>query len=90
MFRYTHADGDDPEENVLVPRLHCEVEGYRLGGWLDNVLVGSIAGLAAYTTICVLCDTLTMGTLDWLCGWIGAGVAALITFLAWLISHLGQ
>ena len=88
MFRYSHSEGDDPNENVLVPWMHCEVEGNRLGRWLDNVLVGFIAGLATYTAICVICDAFTAGTLDFLCGWVGAGVSALIAFLAWLISHL--
>jgi len=88
MFRVNAQEGNDPEENVLVPYMHCELEGNRLARWLDNVLVGLIAGFAAFTAFCVLCEVITMGALDFLCGWGGAAVSALIAFLAWLLSHL--
>jgi len=87
MFRYTAEEGDDPEEKVLVPWFHCEVEGDRLGRWLENVLAGVITGLVGYTALCVACEVVTLGTLDFLCGWLGAVAAAILAFLAWLISH---
>jgi hypothetical protein len=88
MFRVNPQEGADPEENVLVPYMHCELEGNRLARWLDNVLVGLIAGFAAFTAFCVLCEVITLGALDFLCGLGGALVSALIAFLAWLLSHL--
>jgi hypothetical protein len=87
MFRINPQEGSDPEENVLVPYMHCELEGNRLARWLDNVLVGLVAGWAAYTAFCILCDVITLGALDFLCGWVGGAISLLIAFLAWLISH---
>ena len=82
MFRHNEGSG-----KMIVPYMHCEIEGNRLARWLDNVLVGVIAGFVAYTAFCVLCEVITMGALDFLCGWAGGVIAAIIALLAWLISH---
>jgi hypothetical protein len=91
MFRFTHKEGNDPEEGVLVPWMHCEVEGNRLARWLDNVLIGVSAGLATFIAVCVICVTVTGGIAAVLCGILGGALglllALLIAFLAWLISH---
>jgi hypothetical protein len=87
MFRYTPEEGGDPEENVLVPWLHCEVEGNRMERWLENILVGWIAGLAAFTALCVACEIISLGALDFLCGPLAGLAAAAVAFLAWLLSH---
>lgn len=88
MFRINPQEGEDPEENVLVPYMHCELEGNRLALWLDNVLVGLIAGFAAFVALCAICEFFTLGAADFLCGWIGAAGSLLIALLAWLVSHL--
>jgi len=67
--------------------MHCEMEGYRLGAWLDNVRNGVIAGGVSFAAFCVLCEVVTLGALDFLCGWLGGVVAAIIAFFAWLLSH---
>lgn len=78
MFRY-----DGP---VLVPYMHCEVDGSRLAKILDNVLIGLVTGLAAFIAACLLC--MFVGGADFLCGWVGAALAALLAFFAWLIATL--
>ena len=88
MFRYNGEHGNDPNASKIVPYMHCEVEGNRLARWLDNVLAGVIAGLVTYTALCVACTMITMGALDFLCGWIGGLISAIIAILAWLIAHL--
>jgi hypothetical protein len=88
MFRINPQEGGDPEEKVLVPYMHCELEGNRLARWLDNVLVGLIAGALAFITFCVLCEVITMGALDFLCGWLGGLISFLLALLFWFLSHL--
>lgn len=88
MFRYP-SGGSDTINEVGDPYvyLHCEMEGYRLGAWLDNVAVGLIAGGTTFTALCVLCEVITFGALDFLCGWLGGVISIILAFLAWLISH---
>lgn len=87
MFRYSAEEGGDPEEGVMVPWMHCEVEGNRLGRWLDNVLIGFSVAFASYVAICAICTTVTLGAGGILCGWLGGAIAVVIGFIAWLISH---
>ncbi len=82
MFRHNEGSG-----KLIVPYMHCEIEGNRLARWLDNVLVGVIAGAAAFTTLCVLCEVVTLGAADFLCGLLGGLASLLVAFFAWLISH---
>ena len=88
MFRVNAQEGGDPEEKVLVPYMHCELEGDRFARQLDNVLVGLIAGWIAFAAVCVICEVVTMGALDFLCGWIGFGISLILAFLIWLLSQL--
>jgi len=87
VCRINHVEGGDPEEGVLVPWMHCEVEGNRVERILDNVLAAVIAGLVAFVAACVVCETITVGAGDWLCGLIAGGISLLIAFLIWLISQ---
>jgi hypothetical protein len=87
MFRVNPQEGDDSEENQLVPYMHNEVEGDRLARILDNVLAALIAFLAAFVTLCAICEIFTLGALDFLCGWIGAGLSLLFALLIWLLAN---
>jgi hypothetical protein len=87
MFRVNAQEGNDPEEKVLVPYMHCELEGDRLARILDNVLVGLITRFAALTTFCVLCTVLTAGVGLVPCGWAAEVVAAILAFLAFILSE---
>lgn len=78
MYRY-----DGP---ILVPYMHCEVDGNRLAKFLDNILVGLIAAFAAYTALCALCEL--VGLPDSLCGAGAAALAALIALLAFILANL--
>jgi len=46
--------------------MHCELEGNRLAKGLDNILLGLIAGWVSFTTICILCEVVTLGAFDFL------------------------
>jgi hypothetical protein len=78
MFRISPQDS-------LAPYLHCELEGNRLERWLTNLLIGFWTFFLAYTAACAICVYFTGQ--DWACGWVAKGVALLLAFLAWLISH---
>src|SRR5262245_26994910 len=77
MYRY-----DGP---ILVPYLHNEVDGYVLGKFLDNILVGLVAGLVAFIALCALCATI--GLPEGLCGAGAAALAALIALLAFILAR---
>ncbi len=87
MFRVNPQEGGDPEENQLVPYMHTEVEGNAMARFLDNLIAGVVAFLAAFLALCIVCEVVTMGAADWLCGWIGAGLAALFALLVWFIAN---
>lgn len=85
MFRVNPQEGGDPEEHQLVPYMHTEVEGNAFARFIDNIIAAVVAFLAAFLALCIICEVVTMGAADWLCGWLGAGLAALFAFLVWLI-----
>lgn len=87
LFRLNAEEAGDPEENVIVPWMHCEVEGNRLAKFLDNILAAVLAFIAIFLALCVVCDVLTLGIADWLCGLIAGGIAAILAFLVWLIAN---
>ena len=89
MFRVNPQEGSDPEEQQLVPYMHTEVEGNAMARFLDNLIVAVVAFLAAFIAICIVCEVVTMGAADWLCGWIGWVLSALFAFLVWLLMQFG-
>jgi hypothetical protein len=85
QFRYD--DGGDAD-TMIVPYLHTEVEGNRLMKLLDNIYGSVLAGLIVALAVCIACDVVSLGALDFLCGWIGGAVAAIVALLAFLLSWL--
>jgi hypothetical protein len=89
LFRVNPQEGEDPEEKQLVPYMHTEVEGNAMARFLDNLIAAVVAFLAVFVAGCIVCEVVTMGAADWLCGWAGAGLAALFAFLVWLLMQFG-
>lgn len=85
QFRY---DNGGSANTVIVPYLHTEVEGNQLMKILDNIYGSVLAGLIVGLAICIACDVITLGALDFLCGIIGAVVSAIIALLAFLLAWL--
>ena len=84
QFRY---DSGGNAGTMIVPYLHTEVEGNRLMKLLDNIYGSVLAGLIVALGACIACDVISLGTLGFLCGWIGAAIVALLAFLlSWLIN----
>jgi hypothetical protein len=73
----------DPHK-TLVPYMHCELEGDRFAQIMNNILVGLWTALAAMVALCIVCAAFNVP--PWLCGPLGGLLAALLGFLAWLIS----
>ncbi|WP_340198596.1 hypothetical protein [Ascidiimonas sp. W6] len=85
QFRY---DNGGSANTTIVPYLHTEVEGNRLMILLNNIYGSALAGLIVALGICIACDVISLGALDFLCGWIGAAVSVIVALLAFLISWL--
>lgn len=93
------SDDEDPSEKLPIPTpindavlqntfiyLPCVIEGHVVVEWLHNLRNALIAALVGFVAGCALCIYFTGDEHN--CAWIGAVVAAILAFLAWLASHL--
>ena len=78
MFRFDYRP-------PIAPFMHCELEGRRWQIVLDNIAVGLWTAFAAFVAACIVCTAL--GLPEPACTLIGAGIALLLGFLAWLFSN---
>jgi hypothetical protein len=79
MFRF--FDDDRPQDESLLPYLHCEIDGYALAILLDEISLALAAFAVAYFFICL---TFPLGLLF---GILGALLAALLALLIFFLQR---
>jgi hypothetical protein len=87
--RILGAPSSDAPEDRLVPYLHNEIEGDRLGRGIDNLMVSIAAFMVAYVAACAVCTLVpVLGEVPVICAVLAGLVAALFAWLAWLVASM--
>ena len=83
------APASSSPEDRLVPYMHNEIEGDRMGRGIDNLQLSIGAFMAAYAAACAVCTVIpVVGVIPYACSIIAGAVAALFAWLAWLLSKI--
>jgi hypothetical protein len=87
--RILGAPSSDASEDRLVPYMHNEIEGDRLGRGIENLQASIAAFMAAYVAACAVCMVIpVVGTLPWVCAAVAGLIGLIFAFLAWLVASI--